>query len=144
MNSIIGSIDSFPASLDGQYHNAATERIALSGPDQSSISPRQTEALLPKDLVPVGQGQNQQDVENQKEQARQDEEIRQVAGKANEYLEKAGTHLEFIVGEETGRIVISVIQSETNEVIRKIPPESMTRLADRMAQMRGLLFEAHG
>lgn len=144
MNSIIRSVNSFPASCDGQWHKVATERIALSGPDQSSISPRQTEALLPKDLVPVGQGQDQQDVENHKEQSRHNEEIRQVADKANEYLEKAGTHLEFIVGEETGRIVISVIQNETNEVIRKIPPESLTRLADRMAQMRGLLFEAHG
>ena len=92
----------------------------------------------------MGQGQDQQDVENDKEQSRQDEVIRQIADNANEYLKKASTHLEFIVGEETGRIVISVIQSETNEVIRKIPPESMTRLADRMAQMRGLLFEAQG
>ena len=144
MNTIISSVNSPSASQDSLYQAQSVERVAMSGPDQSSISPRQTEALLPKDLVPVGQGQDQQDVENNQEQSRQNEAIRQIADSANEYLKQAKTHLEFVVSEETGRIVISVIQNETNEIIRKIPPESMVRLADRMTQMSGLLFDAQG
>lgn len=144
MNATISSVNSGQTSRDSLYHAYVQERVALSGPDQLSISPRQTEALLPTDLVPAGQGFDQQDVEETQEQSRHVDDIRQIADKANDYMQKAGTRLEFVVSEETGRVVISVIESETNKLVRKIPPDSMNRLADQMMEMRGLLFEAQG
>ena len=109
------------------------------------MSPRQTEALLPTELSPAGQGASKQEVSGQaKEQARLVEDIRQTAEKINEYLRIADTHLSFSVSEQTGRIVVHVIDDETNEVVREIPPETMNRFAQRTTLMRGLLFEASG
>ncbi|MBU1742972.1 MAG: flagellar protein FlaG, partial [Proteobacteria bacterium] len=35
-----------------------------------------------------------------------------------------------------------VLNRQTNEVIREIPPENIRRLADRMAELNGLLFDS--
>ncbi|HOR28032.1 MAG TPA: flagellar protein FlaG [Candidatus Sumerlaeota bacterium] len=111
----------------------------------SQKSPRQTDALLPTELAPVGQGASKQDVSGTgTEQTRLVDDIRQTAEKINEYLRIADTHLEFSVSEQTGRIVVHVIDSETREIVREIPPETMNRFAKRMTLMRGLLFEASG
>lgn len=109
------------------------------------MSPRQTEALLPTELAPVGQGADQQEVPDRKqEQSRLVDDIRQKAEKANAYMKLADTHLEFKVSEQTGHVVISVVKSDTEEVVRQIPPEALDRFANRITQMRGLLFEARG
>lgn len=67
-----------------------------------------------------------------------------MAEKATAYMRRAETHLQFVVSEQTGRIKINVIDSETQEVIRQIPPESMMRFAERVTQMKGLLFDTRG
>lgn len=51
------------------------------------------------------------------------------------------THLSFSVNRETGDMVIRVIDSQTDEVIRQIPPEEFVRIAARLAKMVGLLFD---
>lgn len=129
---------------------------APSGSEQLSMSPRQTAALLPTDLTPtdlsppvstsLDQGaENKQDVsETKQEQTRLVEEARHLAEKANTYLRMADTHLEFTVSEQTGRVIISVVESDTKEVVRQIPPDSLNRFANRITQMRGLLFETTG
>lgn len=118
---------------------------APSGSEQTSMGPRQTESLLPTDLTPAGPEAGQQDVTGKKqEQARHVEEARQLAEKANSYMKLANTSLEFKVSEQTGRIIISVVDSDTKEVVRQIPPDSLNRFSDRITQMRGLLFETTG
>lgn len=126
---------------------------APSGSEPLSMSPRQTEALLPTELEPPGAQPNPtqpepegiQDVaEPKQEQSRLVEEARKLAEKANSYMKLADTHLEFNVSEQTGRIVISVVESDTKEVVRQIPPDALDRFASRITQMRGLLFETTG
>ncbi|MBK1727737.1 hypothetical protein CKO13_12125 [Halorhodospira neutriphila] len=68
----------------------------------------------------------------------------EALAKAVERLEdvsrRIGRELEFQVDEETGRTVVTVYVSGTDEVVRKIPPEEMLELAERMEEVRGLLF----
>lgn len=138
---------SSPLASTGAYGKYASGRkpAALSGSDQVSMNPRQTAALMPTELAPVGPGADLQDVTgNQQEQSRLVDDIRQTAEKANSYMQLADTHLEFAVSEQTGRIVISVVKSDTKEVIRQIPPETLSRFANQITHMRGLLFEASG
>lgn len=42
--------------------------------------------------------------------------------------------------EETGRSVVRVVNKETGEVIRQIPPEELLTLVARMRQLSGLIF----
>jgi flagellar protein FlaG len=71
-------------------------------------------------------------------------EIEQKAEKANAYFQESGTQLAFKVSEQTGRIIVHVIDSETGEIVREIPPDTLNRFSDRVTQIKGLLFEAQG
>ena len=132
--------------MPGTYQPASINRATgSSGSAAMSISPRQTEALLPEYLSPAGKGANEQDVNgNEQQQSSLVDDARQTAEKANQYLTLADTKLRFRVSELTGRIVIDVVDGETEEVVRQIPKESMERFANQMTKMRGLLFEAEG
>jgi flagellar protein FlaG len=130
----------------GQPVNVPEQGVKRSSGSQPLLmSPRQTQALLPQELSPVGQGPEIQEVAGkEQEPSRLAEEAQKLAERANTYLRMADTHLEFSVGKETGRIIISVVDSETQKVVRSIPPESLVRFLDRIDQMRGLLFNAKG
>ena len=49
--------------------------------------------------------------------------------------------LEFQVDDGSGRVVITVLDSESQEVIREIPPEKLLAMAENLSEVRGLLFE---
>jgi flagellar protein FlaG len=125
------------------------EGAAPSSSLSSAASARQTTALLPERLDPpsaiAADSGQQQDVNGQgQDQSRSTMDIRRAADRANAYFKNAKTHLEFSVGEETGQVVVKIIDSQTNQVVRMIPPEMMQRLADIATIMQGLLFDAKG
>jgi flagellar protein FlaG len=64
---------------------------------------------------------------------------------AIEKLKKAGDifnrRLEFKVDENTHRIVVKVIDTETDKVIKEIPPEQIIALAAKIQEMVGLLVD---
>lgn len=65
--------------------------------------------------------------------------------KAIEKLREAGdlfkSRLDFRVDEETNRIVVKVIDTETDKVIKEIPPEQLIKLAAKIQKMIGLLVD---
>lgn len=44
------------------------------------------------------------------------------------------THLKFVVNDETNRVIVQIIESETNQVLREVPPKS---LSDALANLNG-------
>lgn len=56
-------------------------------------------------------------------------------------LEESRRRLRFQVHEPTGRIWVQVIDAETNEVIREIPPERYLDLVARIWELVGLLVD---
>ena len=52
----------------------------------------------------------------------------------------AATKISFHVDEETGRSVVRVVDKETGDVIRQVPPEELLTLVARMRQLSGLIF----
>ncbi|MBF0452537.1 MAG: flagellar protein FlaG [Candidatus Magnetomorum sp.] len=49
--------------------------------------------------------------------------------------------LRFAVHEDTGKFVIRVIDEETKEVVREVPPENLLDLAAKMEEMMGMLYD---
>jgi flagellar protein FlaG len=49
--------------------------------------------------------------------------------------------LQFSVDESTGKTVIKVVDKDTGEVIKEIPPEETLRLAEKIQEMTGILFD---
>ena len=50
-------------------------------------------------------------------------------------------HLKFEIQEDTNKVVVKVIDTDTGDTIREIPPEHMRRVADRIAEMGKMLDE---
>ena len=49
--------------------------------------------------------------------------------------------LDFKVDKDTNRIIIKVIDTKTDKVIKEIPPEQLIELAAKIQEMVGLLFD---
>lgn len=112
------------------------EGVSVDGPRSA------TEALLPTRLVRVGRESiEKQDAFNVDKRL---EQLREIAERANAVLLSTQTHLQFVVAVKTGIVVVKVIDSETDEVIREIPPARLNRFASRLNEMRGLLFDSVG
>ena len=52
-----------------------------------------------------------------------------------------GNKLRFAVNDEIGRVVVTVLDASTNEVIREIPSEDLQRIQARMKRAIGILFD---
>lgn len=39
---------------------------------------------------------------------------------------RPNTHLKFVVSEDSNRVIVQIIQSDTNKVLREVPPKSLT------------------
>jgi flagellar protein FlaG len=66
----------------------------------------------------------------------------------NEVLEQLRTisdifnrRLDFEVDEETKRVIVKVIDTKTDKVIKEIPPEQLVQLAAKIQEMIGLLVD---
>ncbi|MEO5365922.1 MAG: flagellar protein FlaG [Magnetococcus sp. WYHC-3] len=52
------------------------------------------------------------------------------------------TSLHFTMDHDLNQVVVSVVDRNTNEVIRQIPTEQVRELADRMEALEGILYDA--
>lgn len=59
----------------------------------------------------------------------------------NEAVQMADKKLEFKVHEGTNRTMVKVIDRETDEIIREIPPEEILDLVDKMTELVGLMMD---
>ncbi len=65
-----------------------------------------------------------------------------VADIKNEMIRNVG--LQFVVHEDTGRVVVTVIDESTGEVIREIPPSEVLKLAASIDKAIGIIFDQKG
>ncbi len=67
--------------------------------------------------------------------------ISEVVKDINTLVHQLGaTQVFFDVDEDTGLSVVRVVNKETGEVIRQVPPEELLTLVARMRQLSGLIF----
>lgn len=66
--------------------------------------------------------------------------VDQAAAKVGEMLELADSRLKIRVDDETDRVVVKVVEQESGEVIRQIPPEELLELEKYLSSPRGLLL----
>ncbi len=61
--------------------------------------------------------------------------------KLNRYARSLGRDLQFTVDAQDGRTIVRVLDSQTKELIRQIPPENVLRMARRIGELhQGQLF----
>jgi flagellar protein FlaG len=70
------------------------------------------------------------------------EEVKVIVEELNELAQQIERQLQFSVDEGSGTTVIRVIDADTEEVIREIPPEEILTLRQRLSEVQGVLFKA--
>lgn len=73
--------------------------------------------------------------------------VKDAVNQANNKLKLKQKHMstkcEFSYHEPTGRISIKVMDKETDEVIREIPPEETLEMVEKMWELAGLIVDEH-
>ena len=59
----------------------------------------------------------------------------------NEAVAKVPTSLNFSIDESSKRFVVQVTDTETGEVIRKLPGDAILRMAKQLETLKGVLFD---
>lgn len=62
-----------------------------------------------------------------------DEEVTKAVSKLNDYVQNVQRNLQFSVDQDSGVMVVKVIEANTDKVIRQIPNEETVRLARQLA-----------
>ncbi|MFS8572188.1 MAG: flagellar protein FlaG [Clostridia bacterium] len=82
----------------------------------------------------------------ERETARNDqisrEEIERAAEELNRALEHVNQRLSFKIHEGSERMIVYVIDRETNEVVRELPPEKFLDTIAKIREFIGVLFDA--
>jgi len=69
------------------------------------------------------------------------DDVLQAVKQANKALEGTNRRFEYSVHEQTKTLMIKVINSDTDEVIREIPPEKILDLIAKLWELAGLIVD---
>ena len=69
-------------------------------------------------------------------------QMEQAASRLNDLAQSIKRDLRFSVDDDSGNVVITVLDQETNEVIRQIPEEHVLAVRENIESLKGILFSA--
>ena len=70
------------------------------------------------------------------------EELAGVVNQLNGYLEETHRSLRFSIDDDSGRTIVRVVDTETDEVIRQMPSEEMLTVIRHFSEISGNIFDA--
>lgn len=73
-------------------------------------------------------------------QKKDERELENKVEKLNDFVQNLNRDLHFSVHKETGRTVVTVVDAETDKVIRKIPSDEILKIVESLESLSGLLF----
>lgn len=119
------------------------ESISFSSPvDEVKESLSVKEAGQAAPLSPADQ---QKEVKKETDLQLSEEELQDAAKELAQGMNKVAqvfnTSLAFSVDKDTGKSVIEVIDKDSEEVIRQIPPKQMLKLVGNMRNVMGMLLD---
>jgi len=131
---------------------AASVRQPVSGQDApEAILPLQQQSATPffEDAVQVSpegialSAKGGPETQQQKSQNVQETETSAKQGirEALQAAEKRSTELSFSVDKDNGELIVKVVNKETGEVVREVPPEEIREMRKALAEMKGFLVK---
>ncbi|ADE15425.1 flagellar protein FlaG protein [Nitrosococcus halophilus Nc 4] len=105
-------------------------------PDRAS---RMTEIKInpPSEQQPLSAGSSRPKEKETGNREVESQKLVDAVQSINDFMQNVRRELQFSIDEVTGRTVIKVVDRESEEVIRQIPPEEVLTLARRVAEEGG-------
>lgn len=73
-----------------------------------------------------------------------EEELRKAVSETNKMILGGESHFEFQVHEKTGTLMVKLVDNETKEVIKEIPPEKILDLVANIWELVGIIVDERG
>jgi flagellar protein FlaG len=80
--------------------------------------------------------------EADKKPDKDDTHLKQAVQQIEKFVQSIKRNLEFSIDEQSGKVVVKVIASETGEVVRQIPSAEALKLAESLSNASHVLFDA--
>jgi flagellar protein FlaG len=113
-------------------------------PVESSVGTATTaaEVATPIAVKPVGKTENGQ-IQDENGKQPTDDEVKAAINQANKRAKSVFGHAnaEFSYHEATKRISVKIVDKDTNEVIREIPPEKTLDMISKMWELAGIVVD---
>ncbi|KIQ27293.1 MULTISPECIES: flagellar protein FlaG [Pseudomonas syringae group] len=77
-----------------------------------------------------------------KDDAEDDAKVKAAAEDIQKFFHTVKRNLEFSIDEESGKVIVKVIASDSGEIVRQIPNAEILKLADSLSDANSLLFRA--
>jgi flagellar protein FlaG len=115
---------------------------------ESWVMPEQA-AREPKAIPPVPESEggsfNKTDSDSANKQSNSPavisrDQAHDLVKNAQGYLNDLNVGVTFEIHDKTGELIVKVVNRETNQVIRQIPPEALVKLHDNLKDLVGVIF----
>lgn len=112
---------------------------AIRGSPETAAAPLKTQPVRPAPkAAPDGQEQPAAQTEPRPE------EVAQAMNGVNGFLASGHSHIQFALHEKAERMMVEVIDNETQEVIKTIPSKELLDLAARIGELVGTTLDRRG
>jgi flagellar protein FlaG len=124
------------------YNNKAAAKVTAKAPEPKAVKPEKHEP--PKKAEANSKNSQPSATERIEEQTKENIEntkkVKNAIAEVNRKMNQK-TRCEFAYHEDTKRVSIKVIDSETEEVIREIPPQETLDMLSKMWEVAGILVD---
>ena len=78
---------------------------------------------------------------NIEKQAINQEALKKQVEELNQALDMMNVKREFVIDKDLNEVIVKIVDTKENKVVRQIPPEEVVKLAKNIREMVGLLFD---
>lgn len=112
------------------------QAVPVAQPASVAKSRRPEDVASGKELLPGGK--SEQATDNRDVRVGEDA-LSKTVDELNDYVQNLHREIQFSVDNESNKTIIKVIDANTGEVIRQLPPDEMMQLVKRLDALDGLL-----
>jgi flagellar protein FlaG len=69
------------------------------------------------------------------------EQVHEIVESMNHFLKSSNTHLKFVFHDQLKEYYVKIVNDETNEVVKEIPPKKLLDIYAAMANYLGILVD---
>lgn len=130
--------------MEVDNNNSILPNLSLPSNDSQPQATSESGNAKPANVEAINSRATSSDNSLEAENTQKQVDINALITDINEYTQNIQRNLKFSLAEESGRVVIQVFNSETEELIRQIPSEEALAISEALQndQLEGVLLTA--
>ncbi len=115
---------------------AAARKPVATGEQRQAVKAASTDSRVRQDETAASKSGDRKS-----EQQRANEQLREAVAELNDLAQNISRSVRFNVDDESGGMIIKVLDSKTEELIRQIPSAELLELSKRIEENAGLILK---